>query len=193
MDFGASDSTRPGTYGASYLTYGASGLQMDQERFEIMVSVYTGYYADSHVGADRPGGEGGARVSSIFEFVMPAENLDWFYDLRITENRYFTGSTLVTVENLTQSMMLLELSWEVRNETTTLIGDIGDVIRISTQMSGGGSVPDEVMGLYGYDSSLWMTFTVPEPATLTLLVLGAVLGMRRGKTDSRSRKESDAC
>jgi len=179
MEFFAWDGTRPGTYGADYLTYGASGPQMDQERFEITVSVYTGYYADSHVGADRPGGEGGARVSSIFEFVMPAENLDWFYDLRITENRYFTGSTLVTVENLTQSMMLLELSWEVRNETTTLIGDIGDVIRISTQMSGGGSVPDEVMGLYGYDSSLWMTFTIPEPGSVWLLALGVPVLLRR--------------
>ena len=62
---------------------------------------------------------------------------------------------------------------------TVIVGEVGDIIRISSQMSGSGSAAAGVAITRQYEADLDMLFTIPEPATLALLALGTLVALRR--------------
>jgi len=180
MAFGATDATRFGTLGGRYITSGESRVSIidDDDAFEVFVDFNTEYLADSGPNADRPGGEGEGWLNSVIEFVMPVDELAWERDLRIRDASFISGTTRVVVENLTRSTTLIDLVDE-EFSLVTLSGQAGDVIRITTDMSGNGRVPAGISGFYDYGPRLLMRFFIPEPATAVMLGLGAILMFRR--------------
>jgi len=154
MAFGATDATRFGTLGGRHVTSGSSRITSNSEILAVRVDFSTDYSADSRRDADRPGGEGEGWINSVIEFVMPVDELAWGRDLRIRDTSFFSGSTRVVVENLTRSTTLIDL---VDEELTlvTLSGQAGDVIRITTDMSGRGRVAAGISGFY--ELSLYLT------------------------------------
>ena len=174
--FAAIDRTRPGSLGASAGALGSSQIfdLLDEDGIRVYVSLDTSYRPSLFGGGDNPGGMAEGSVSSVIEFIMPTEELLWAYQLRIRDSEFFfEGSTSVLFENVTQSRTLLELTTQVfPSVKTTLFGNIGDVMRITTLMSGSGSAPPG--SSKEYNPTLSMTFIIPEPATLLLLALGAV-------------------
>ena len=61
MSFSAFDDTRAGVLGAGFGSSGRSQITDQGETLLLVVDFNASYYADSRVGADRPGGEGGGR------------------------------------------------------------------------------------------------------------------------------------
>lgn len=191
-----SDDTRPGTLGAGYSTFAESDIRIsaNDEIFQVRVNFDTGYFP-SFFGGDTPGGEGEGSLSSVIEFVMPTDKLEWFVFLDIDVGHDFDGATSVVVENITRFETLLAMTEGNRpGEFLSLVGQTGDVIRITSMIMGGGTVPQGVVSIGEYDTELITWFTVPEPATLALLISGAVLGMlpkgRRGSIIHRKMQAS---
>ncbi len=176
MTLGAVDRTStPGVLGAEAAATGRSHIESASDTtFRFVETFLVGYFPSSFPGGDNPGGEAEGELSSVIEFVMPADEIGWVYGLGI-DNTFpfpFTGSASVAVENVTQSLTLLELSSEVSTVQTTLNGNTGDLIRITSLMSGsGGMGPGSGKE---YEAFLGMTFTIPEPATFFLLLAGCV-------------------
>ncbi len=111
---------------------------------------------------------------------MPVDELEWMGVLSIHEpSPGFTGSTSIVVENVSQSLTLAELTGDSGFETT-LSGQTGDLIRITTDMSGGGSAPADVWLVRGYNPRMGMHFTIPEPGA-GLLLVSALPVLRRRK------------
>jgi hypothetical protein len=182
VKFLAYDTTQSGSLGASAAAEGRSELFPNVMELAVEVELDVEYIPSFFPGGDRPGGEAEAILSSIIEFIMPADEIEMLYFLDIHDTIGFTGSTLAVVENVTQSQTLLTLSEDGPLGLMMLPGSAGDVIRISTDMSGSGSAPAGEDSIRQYDTMLYMLFTIiPEPATLTLLMFGAVtvMGHRR--------------
>jgi hypothetical protein len=57
---------------------------------------------------------------------------------------------------------------------TTLSAQAGDLMRVTSLMSGSGDT-NGPSGLREYDATFGMSFTIPEPATLTLLLAAAMI------------------
>jgi len=172
---GAGDYTRPGSQGASYATGGASIIVPSDVRLVLSVNFSSSYASSLFAGGDRSGGAGEGTLSSVIEFVMPTEELIWDWGYGSEQDIGFEGHATVTLENVTQNKTLLSIAGEGRyGDITTLIGRPGDVIRLTSEMAGGGSVPANLVAVRGYDASFTMRFTVPEPATLSLLILGVI-------------------
>jgi hypothetical protein len=182
MSFGADDrSATPGSFGAVASAAGRSVIvnlaQFDG--FNVMVTLSTRYSPSAFPGGDNPGGAAEGELFSVIEFVMPADQVLWGYQLSIDDSVDFDGSTSVILENVTQSETLLDLNSEVWPAVETVLSARErDVIRITSRMSGNGSALPGT--LKGYRSALQMVFIVPEPRTLGLLLLAGVLITGRG-------------
>jgi hypothetical protein len=181
MAFVASDRTQTGSLGAGALTFGRSHILGDSPKnFGVSIDFTVGYSPSSFVGGDNPGGEGEGSLSSVIEFVVPVDGLAWSYllNLRLDPTNAFTGSTDISLENLTQSTV-----FQVPIEDT-LAGFrqfdfdavAGDLIRLTTEMSGAGGTP---AARRSYDSSFRLSVLIPEPGTLSLLLVSVALTRRR--------------
>jgi len=185
MSFSANDSTRFGSMGAIASVLGRSQIfdvpseEFGAEGIKVLVDFRAAYFPSLFPSGDRPGGMAEASLSSVIEFEMPADEIDWLYGLRIRDTSLFSGSTNVVVENVTQSETLLTLTEEILIGEGTLSGNTGDLIRITSQMSGSGSAPAGITSSRVYTSNLGMVFLVPEPSTLALLFFGALLIHKR--------------
>ena len=179
--FSALDFTRAGSLGASATAFGTSQIvPQDAESFRVLVEYRARYTPSAFGGGDRPGGMAEGELFSLIEFVMPTNSIFWAYRLLIDDTAGFDGSTRVAVENVTQGMTLLELTEEIWPIETTLSGQRGDVIRITSQISGSGSGPAGSTASRQYGGDLDMIFRIPEPATFALLLAGgAALTVRR--------------
>jgi PEP-CTERM motif len=191
MLFGAVDRTRLGNLGAVFDTFGRSWITNDDEDTGLNVRVWFAaeYVPSFFPGGDRPGGAGAGLLRSVIEFVMPTEELEWVYWLDLTEDSGFEGSTEVVFENVTQSRTILTLTGEVLPAVETVLrGEVGDVIRITSMMSGGGTVPADVTsaGVYGGELSAYFA-VIPEPGTTSLLGVGALFLVRRRSRGARER------
>ena len=153
-----------------------SQIRGDGTSLGISVDLYAEYAGSLFPGGDNPGGAAKGELFSVMEFVMPAEEIVWIYELRVDDTIDFDGSTRVVFENLTQSETILDVTSAVVLIQTTLTGNTGDLMRITSTMSGAGDTPG---GRREYESSLGMAFIVPEPGTVLLLLVSALLGMRK--------------
>ncbi len=178
MGFSALDFTQPGSQGADFYASGGSTILTSDKELITLVDLVVFYSTSLFPGGDLTGGEGEARLSSTIEFIMPADEIEWFNRLGINVYSEFEGSTLVVVENVTQGETILTQSEDNAPGTTTMLpGSAGDLIRITTVMSGSGFFPPGIQGIGMYNADLRMFFTiVPEPGTGLLLAFAALVG-----------------
>jgi hypothetical protein len=183
MSFVADDGTQPGVFGADATGAGASFIIADVDRLVVGVELIAAYDPSSFPGGDNPGGMAESDVISIIEFVLPVDEVIWGYHLRITDTSQFSGSASVVFENITQGETLFDLTSEVYPPIeTTLTVQAGDLMRITSVMTGSGNTngPD---GGRSYEAVFSTTFIIPEPATLTLLLsTTALLFSRRRRS-----------
>ncbi len=182
MEFSPFDLTRPGVDGASVSTIGRSDIRPFSDRLVLNAGFATSYLASSRLGADRPGGEAEGWMSSVVEFVMPVDTLDWRVVFDITRGSGFTGMGSLLIENITRSEILVDESSSQTMFFTLdgiLSGRAGDVIRVSIAGSASGSVPRGVSSHGGFDLFYQQVFTIPEPTTVALLGLGALFVFKR--------------
>lgn len=174
--FAATDRTRVGSQGATYSTGGESDVRINGDALTVVVKFDTTYIGGFTSQDDHTGGEGEGSLWSVIELVLPADDLTWGVQLQITDTPFFSGSSYVKFENVTQGNTLLELDSPFLN-TRTLFGSTGDVVRISSQISGQGFFPATVLigALRSYEGFLTTWFVVPEPSTLALLAAGVAL------------------
>jgi hypothetical protein len=191
MRFRALDKMGSGSLGAVFDTFGRSWITNNDDDSDLNVRVWfsSGYFPSFFPGGDRPGGAGAGQLRSVIEFVMPTEELEWVYWLDVTEFSDFEGSTEVVFENVTQSQTILTLTGEVLPAVETVLrGEVGDVIRITSMMSGGGSIPANLTASGVYSGLLSARFTViPEPGTASLLGVGVLFLVRRRSRGARER------
>ncbi len=103
MLFGAVDRTRPGSLGAAATASGASTAVSHDDSMTVRVDFVAQYGGSLFPGGDNPGGMAEGEVASVIEFIMPVDELDWLYELRIDDTIAFEGSTSVVFENVTQT------------------------------------------------------------------------------------------
>ena len=179
MSFLATDDTGTGSFDALASAGGRSRVNPRVEEMWVLVDFIVGYYPSLFPGGDRPGGTAEGQLSSVIELPLPADDIFWAYQLLIRDTVDFEGSSLVVVENVTRSQTLLELTSEVSAVETRLAGQAGDIIRITSEMSGSGSAAPGVSTSRRYDADLDMVFIIPEPSTFVLLTLGSLVALRR--------------
>ncbi len=174
---GPSDFTQPGSMGASASASTESSVFAFVDHLSVAVRLRAAYSPSLFPGGDNPGGEAEADLFSVIEFIMPVDELAWDYSLLIDEDvPFFEGSTLVTVENVTQSQTLLTLTENTNIVHTTLQGSAGDLIRITSDMSGAGSMGPGS----GKEYVSWLTMVfLPEPHTWVLLAIAILAVPRR--------------
>ena len=137
---GAIDFTQPGVFGASAKGSGSSFIIIDEDRLLVGVELIAAYDPSSFQGGDNPGGMAESEVSSIIEFVLPVTEVIWAYALDIDDEAQFSGSVHMVFENVTQGEILLELTEKVSPSVeTTLTVQAGDLLRITTMMTGSGN------------------------------------------------------
>ncbi len=140
MQFVPVDRVGSGVNSASYRSTGSSRVTVGEQGLGLSLRFLSSYSATGPPGGPRPGGRGEGKLSSTFEFVMPAEapliNLFMF----IVEDSGYEGDTLVTIDNVTQFERLYTLSAFTRI-SEILSQPQGDLIRVTTEISGGGGVP----------------------------------------------------
>ena len=180
LAFRATDDTGPGSLAALASANASSGVVEFDEGMRVLVDFSASYAASLFPGGDRPGGRAEGTFTSIVEFVMPVDELNWFYGLGMGDAPGFTGSTNVTVVNVTSGQALLTLD-SIMEGDTILAAHAGDLIRITSEMSGGGEAPGEFAIDRGYGALLDMIFTIPEPASMVLLLAGLPVLRRRFK------------
>ena len=187
MSFLALDFTdTSGSFSANAKAGGRSQVvEASDTTFRISVDLVVGYFPSGFPGGDNPGGQAEGELTSVIEFTMPAEKLTWYYQLLIDETGAFHGDTNVFVQNVTQSRTLLQLSSEVFSVQTTLFADKGDTIRITSEMSGAGSMGPG--SFREYQSTAEMFFIVPEPQTFLLLALGAIFTLQKPRRNLTRR------
>ena len=178
MGFLAVDLTRPGVLGATYWTGGESNAGANEERFGTTLRLFTHYSATSRVGSDRPGGEGNGRISSVVEFVVPADEVEWLVRLDVDQTTGFTGSTHLLLQNVTDGETLFE-SYQDLDESFILQGLLGDTMSLTIDSQGQGSVPAGIPAIGFYEVDVSTLFIIPEPATMAMGALGILAMLRR--------------
>jgi hypothetical protein len=182
MTFLASDSTRPSSLGAGARASGQSRVGGNDDVFGVTIDFFVGYSPSGFVGGDNPGGEAEGSLSSVIEFVVPIDDMRWAYRLNIDldPTGAFIGSTNTMLENLTRSTV-----FQIPNEDT--IGGFldfdfgavaGDLIRLTSETSGSGSMGPGTGR--SYDTDFRLSVSVPEPGMLSLLLVSVAL-TRRGR------------
>jgi hypothetical protein len=190
MSFSATDETGTGPSAASASGGGSSQIYIFGEFMSIFVELDALYAPSSEPDGDRPGGSAEARLSSVIEFYTPAHAIDWSYFLDIDATPGFSGSANVVVENVTRAQTLLVMNAQVSPTSTLLSTAPGDLIRISTELSGSGSALPDVTSLETYSPTMRMDFLiVPEPATFVVLAVGALVGLRRPRARPAAQRK----
>jgi len=185
MSFSARDSTGSGVLGASASAIGISDIVLGSDILTLNADLSTSYRASSRVGAVRPGGEAQAWMTSVVEFVMPVDTLRWGLVFTVDRLPSYTGSASLLVENVTRSEILVDESGSDRVSfrlDTFLSGTTDDLIRVSIDASAAGSTAPGLVSFGGFDVRVQQLFIVPEPASLSLLGLGALLVLRRRRS-----------
>jgi len=188
------DFTPGGSMGAiaSVITDSETSSLPDRLLFDVLFSA--AYFPSFFPGGDAPGGRAEGEMLSIIEFEMPVPSLEMRHSFSNEEmSGWFSGSTLVTVENVTTSQALLVLDSPTQAPVyTDVFGEVGDVIRITSSMGGNGQIPPNF--IYGgqYRSRVVVQFTIPEPATLWLYVAVAPWFVRKRRVDYRDAPTGDA-
>ncbi len=182
--FDAFDFTQAGSLGASASASASSGINpLTGGGIRIIVELSTIYRPSGFPGGDNPGGLAEGDFMSVLEFRMPADELPWTYYLTIDEDvPFFEGSTSILMENVTESVVLLDLTTETPFIETTLNGNTGDLIRITSTMEGAGNMGPG--SRKEYDARFDMALLAPEPATGLMLVLGIATLLRRQRSCS---------
>ena len=175
--FSVSDDTRPGSFGAGATASGSSLITLLDDALGIDVRLDTDYSSSLFGGGDNPGGMAEGSLTSVIEFVMPVDELEWIYGLGIDQRDPFDGSTSVIFENVTRSQILLNATSPVPTTQTILSAEAGDVMRLTTVMSGSGTMGPGSMKLY--QSELQMIFTIPEPGTTGFILFGVSVTIAR--------------
>lgn len=184
MGFYASEHSQLSTMGASASIAGISHITINPfaDELAVLIRLIPSYTPSFAPGGDRPGGFAEGSLSSIIEFVMPDDLVQWNYLLLVEDGPYFSGQTQSLVQNVSRQQTLLTFDDAVgfAEGHTLLPGRAGDLIRITTMISASGSVPPNVLtGFALYDGIIDMNFSiVPEPSTLLLAVLLAGLAAR---------------
>ncbi len=190
MSFSAIDATGTGQWAASALGGGSSQIYIFGEFMSVFVELDALYVPSSEPDGDRPGGSAAAGLSSVIEFYTPAHAIDWFYLLDIDATADFSGTANVIVENVTRAHTLLVMDAQVPPTSTLLSTTPGDLIRISTELSGSGSALPDVASLETYSPTMRMDFLIiPEPATLAILAVGFLVGFRRPRTAPAAQRK----
>ena len=174
ISFLASDLTRPSSLGAGASAAGKSRIIAEGQQMNVRVDFGAVYYPSHFPEGDRPGGRAEGSLYSIIEFLMPADEIEWAYGLWIDETTDFSGSTSIVIENITQAQTIVSLSSPVSGVETFLTGSAGDLIRITSDMSGSGLTPSGIMSTRLYAPTLDMIFIIPEPSALALLGVGSL-------------------
>ncbi len=171
-------STQPGVLAAQSRSVGFSEITLVEDEIFIRVELDVRYRPSIITGGDNPGGMADGQLSSIIEFMMPVDEADWVYSLRIQDTVSFEGSTSVIMENVTQNQTLLSLTEVVFPPVfTTLSANAGDIIRITSEMEGFGSTGPA--GSRRYSPIFQTSLLIPEPSTLLLFAPAALLMRRR--------------
>ncbi len=176
--FDAFDFTGSGASGADYSSTGRIRIGFGKLGLGLDVDFSSTYIASSHINADRPGGRGAGKLTTVVEFVMPVDELLWEISYRIRQSPGFSGSSRVLVENVTQFVVVRDLMSDTFTDTV-LTGNEGDLIRITASMAGEGEVPAGFAFAGGYSTDFSFVFLVPEPTTGALLSVGALILFRR--------------
>ncbi len=165
--------------GSAALVTGAGAsriIEESPERLRFSVDLSVGYFPSGFPGGDNPGGSAEGEISSVFEFVLPVDDPEWAYR-PIIDSQFpfpFTGDSRVTVENVTRSTVLINVSEDTDGSILgTLDGSAGDLIRVTTEIMGKGSMGPG--SRKDYFSQIDVNVLVPEPATASLVIL-AMLG-----------------
>ncbi len=172
--------SQQGVFGAEAKSKAGSTAMsvLDGTGLSIIVELNTIYRPSEFPGGDNPGGMAVGEFMSVIEFHMVADEMPWNYFLTIDEDSpFFEGSTSIIMENVTQSLTILELTSEAPFVETTLSGHTGDLIRITSMMEGAGNMGPG--SRKEYEAVFQMLVLVPEPGTLLLLLTGALMGMRK--------------
>jgi PEP-CTERM motif len=131
-----------------------------------------------------PGGMMSGEMTSIIEFAMPVESLVWDLGFIVDETPSFDLSALLTIENVTSGETLVSVS-ETFGFLSTLEGNVGDVIRISTEYEVAGGVGAGISGFFSSRVIMISRFWIPEPTTASLLLAGAGLFFMARKRSGR--------
>ncbi len=177
MSFLATDRTQLGSLGALARAHGESRIYdlQDFDGITVQVELFTGYIPSFFPGGDNPGGAAEGELSSIIEFIMPADELIWGYYFDVDDTIDFEGSTSILFENVTESETILTFSDDDAGALFEgiLSANTGDLMRITSMMSGSGSTgPASVRE---YEARLSMTFIVPEPTTMLWFAIGGAI------------------
>jgi len=179
--FFALDLTTPGTQGASFSTAGSSEVRLFEDGTIGLELRFSSLYDPSLFGGDRPGGVGEGFLSVVFEVVMPADQVQMGFSNSVNVSGGFAGSTNIVVENLTKSTTLLEIT--SRAGGSMVLDDVlGDLIRITADISGGIDFPPGAIVTGGYSLRGLVGFgVIPEPSTFLLVLFGVVFVMSRNR------------
>ncbi len=180
MSFLAADRTQIGAHGATAWASGASRIiPIDDDAMQFVVDFSASYAPGLFQGGDNTGGAAAGELHSVIEFVMPVEELAWSYELRIDDTIDFAGDTHIVLENVTQGEILLDLTSKVSLVVTTLTGHPGDLLRLTSNMSGSGST--NPAPTRQYHTAFGMILTIPEPGSILLLIPTVLCSRRRGR------------
>jgi len=186
-----SDFTQPGSMGALALMHASSQIEPALGDLTLRVRFYAQSTPSFFLGGDRPGGRAEGEMLSIVEFPLISDSTELFHELEVEASGGFSGTTLVAIENLTQSIVIRTIDTPTSPpntfEVSPIPGQVGDLIRITAQINGSGQIPQGV--LYGgqYKSVLLMQF-VPEPSTMLPLLLMTPWFVRKGRSIHRCGK-----
>ncbi len=192
---GAHDSTGTGAGNSSSSAGFISRMvspALEPEKFIFRTDASASYIGD---GPNRPGGTSSASMASIIEFVMPAERADFALSLRHVPDGFFSQSGSVLVENITANQEIFSANSQLTFQGS-YAGNVGDIIRITSDFSAMGSVPADVSGFFGSLTSFVIEITVPEPATGAIVIFGATFCLsarRRGRADLTVIRTCLAC
>ncbi len=179
ISFVALDATMSGSFGAGASAAGRSIIGSLEQSMGIFVNLSVGYSPSNFPGGDNPGGMAEGGIDSVIEFVMPVDELEWIYALRVEPEAPFQGFAQAVFQNLTTGEVLFDLTEPTAVLDATLRASTGDVMRLTTNLSGFGSMgPGSGRG---YRAEARMILTIPEPSSLLLLAAGAATALRRNR------------
>jgi hypothetical protein len=166
-----SDSTPGGALGASVSASARSRYNLESDRLLILDGVHP-YYLPSGFGGANPGGRAAASIASVVEFRVPVPELHFSAELNIEEEPPFAGEVFVRLENVTRGTVVLSTHEALRLSLENIFpGQVGDVVRMSAFMSGGGVAPPGI-GIREFQAQVAVLFVIPEPGTVLLLGAG---------------------
>ncbi len=181
----ATDQTGSGSLSAIASASGRSSLGINDKGLGVGTRLDVGYLPSFFPGGANPGGEAMAEISSMFEVVLPFDMEEMIYFLDIDEEHpdVFSGSALVVIENVTQAITLVEQSQDITGTILPINALAGDVIRITTTMSGQGMAGPGSARDYG--AIFRARFPIPEPSAVFLLLVGCAIAHRPKRDSSR--------